>query len=293
MSVAMNQKNQLHFGSKTAPLHATHEALFDVWRRADSLLVFEHAWLNDHFMALGPNPAGPCLGSWTLLAALAAVTQRLRIGVTVSGNTYRYPALPAKMAATVDIVSHGRLNFTLRTGWSEREHRAYGIPLPSLGERVRRLEEACELIRRLWLEPVANFAGRYYQLHEAYCEPKLVQQPHPPVAVGAEGARTLRVATRYAQVWDCSVATVEEYRQKSALLDSYCADIGRDPASIQPSRHISVDPSDLAAAHRETQAFTEAGANHIIYHLLVPDTMSTLRRLAEEVGAPLHASHEG
>jgi F420-dependent oxidoreductase-like protein len=293
MSVAMNQKNSLRFGIKTAPLHATHEALFDVWRQADSLPVFEHAWLNDHFMALGHNPAGPCLESWTLLAALAAVTQRLRIGVMVSGNTYRHPALLAKMAATVDIVSHGRLNLGLGTGWSEREHRAYGIPLPSPGERVRRLEEACELIRRLWLEPVASFAGRYYQLHEAYCEPKPVQQPHPPFAIGAEGVRTLRVVARYAQIWDCSVATAEEYRQKSALLDSYCAEIGRDAASIQRSRHISVDPSDLAAARRETQLFMAAGANYIIYHVPVPDTRSTLRRLAEEVAAPLHAGYEG
>ena len=287
----MMPQKPLHFGIKTSPNYATSEALLQVWQAADALPIFEHAWISDHLMALGDNPADPCLESWTLLAALAAQTQRLRVGVMVTGNTYRHPAVLAKMATTVDSIAHGRLNFGIGTGWSEKEHRAYGIPLPPPGERIRRLAEACELIQRLWTEPVVNFAGRYYQLNEAYCEPKPIQKPHPPFAIGADGEQTLRVVARYADIWDCSVDTAEEYHHKSAVLDSACAAIGRDPATIERSRHISVDPADLQAAYQETRTFLEAGATHIIYHVPVPDPLGILRRLAEEVATPLRTEY--
>lgn len=201
-------------------------------------------------------------------------------------------SLLAKMAATVDIIAHGRLNFGIGTGWSEREHLAYGIPLPPPGERIRRLGEACEMIRGLWIEPVVSFEGRYYQLREAPCEPKPIQKPHPPFVIGADGEQTLRVVARYANIWDCSVASPEEYRHKSAVLDSYCAAIGRDPATIERSRHISVDPSDLNAALLDTRTFIEVGATHIIYHVPVPDPLGILRRLAKEVAEPLRAEYQ-
>ena len=289
----MIPQRPLRFGIKTAQLHATPEDLLDVWREADTLPIFEHAWVNDHFMSLGDNPADPYLEGWTLLAALAAQTRRLRIGVMVTSNTYRYPAVLAKMAATVDIIAHGRLNFGIGTGWSEREHRAYGIPLPPPGERIRRLGEACELIRRLWTEPVVSFDGRYYHLSEAHCEPKPIQKPYPPFVIGGDGEQLIqRVVARYADIWDCSVDSPEEYRHKSAVLDSHCAAIGRDPATIERSRHISVDPSDLNAVLLETRAFIEVGATHIIYHVPVPDPLGILRRLAEEVAEPLRAEYQ-
>jgi F420-dependent oxidoreductase-like protein len=288
----MISQRSLHFGIKMAPLHATHEALLDVWSEADTLPIFEHAWVSDHFMTLGDNPAGPCLESWTLLAALATQTRRLRVGVMVTGNTYRHPAVLAKMATTVDIIAHGRLNFGIGTGWSEQEHRAYGIPLSPPGERIRRLAEACEMIQRLWTEPVVSFEGRYYQLSEAHCEPKPIQNPHPPFVIGGDGEQTLRVVARYANIWDCSVASPEEYRHKSIILDSHCAAIGRDPATIERSRHISIDTSDLHAARMETRAFIEVGATHIIYHVPVPDPQGILCRLAEEIAEPLRAEYE-
>lgn len=282
----------LRFGIKTTPRHATYEPLLDVWQEADALPIFEHAWVSDHLMSLGDNPADPCLEAWTLLTALAAQTTRLRVGVMVTANTYRHPAVLAKMAATLDRIAHRRLNFGIGTGWAEREHVAYGIPLPPPGERVRRLAEACELIRRLWTEPVVTFSGRYYQLSEAVCEPKPAQQPHPPFAIGGEGEHTLRVVANYADIWDCSVDTVEEYRHKSVILDGFCAAIGRDPATIERSRHISVDPADLDAARLETQAFIQAGATHIIYHVPAPDSLGILRRLANEVAEPLRAEYQ-
>ncbi|QBD75944.1 TIGR03560 family F420-dependent LLM class oxidoreductase [Ktedonosporobacter rubrisoli] len=281
----------LHFGIKTSQLTANPEALLTIWRAADALPIFEHAWIFDHIMSLGDDPGVPCLESWTLLAALAVQTRRLRIGVMVSDNTYRHPGILAKVAATVDIMALGRLNFGLGTGWSETEHVAYGIPLPSAGERVRRLAEACELIRRLWTEPSVTFAGSYYQLNKAICEPKPVQKPFPPFAIGGEGEHTLRVIARYADIWDCSVSTPEEYRQKCAILERHCAAIGRDPASIAHSRHIGVDFTDLAATDRQTRSFIEAGANYIIYSLQLSSSPDSVRRLAEEVAEPIRAAY--
>lgn len=285
----MNLQHPLSFGIKTAPHHATHEALLDVWQEADTIPIFEHAWLNDHFM--GSDATDPYLEAWTLLAGLAVQTKRLRVGVMVTGNTYRHPAVLGKMATTVDVLSHGRLNFGIGTGWSVREHRAYGIPLPSGGERVRRLAEACELIRRLWTEPVASFAGRYYQLDEAFCAPKPIQQPHPPIAIGADGDHALRVVAQYADIWDCSVETPEEYQSKSSVLDNHCSAIGRDPATIKRVRHISVDSADLEKARLQTREFIEVGATYIIYHVPVPDSQGILQRLAQEVAEPLKAEY--
>lgn len=288
----MNIRRLLSFGIKTAQRQATHEALLTVWQEAESFPIFEHAWLNDHFIGLGPTPPGPYLESWTLLAALAAGTRRLRVGVMVTDNTYRHPAVLAKMAATVDIISHGRLNFGIGTGWEPQQHRAYGIPLPPPGERVRRLSEACELIHRLWTEPLVTFEGRYYQLSEAPCDPKPLQKPAPPFAIGGEGEHTLQVIACYADIWDCSVDSPAAYHQKSILLESYCRTIGRDPAGIAYSRHVPVDPSNLRAALLETRSFLEVGATHIIYHVPVPASQNILRRLAEEVASPLQAEYQ-
>ncbi len=283
----------LRFGIKTSPLYATHEALLDIWREADALPIFEHAWVFDHFMPLGDDPAGPCLEGWTLLAALAAQTQRLRVGVMVTSNTYRYPAVLAKMATTIDIITHGRLNFGIGAGSSEQEHRVYGIPLYSPGERIRRLAEACELIRRLWTEAVVSFDGHYYQVHEAHCEPKPIQQPHPPFVIGGDGEYVIqRVVARYADIWDCSVDSPEEYRHKGEVLTRQCAAIGRDPTAIERSRHISVDLSDPAAARQKTRLFIEAGATHIIYSVPPPYPAGIVRRLAEEVAEPLRAEYQ-
>lgn len=277
----------LRFGIKTPPRHV--DTLLEIWREADTLPIFEHAWLSDHFISFHDDQIQPCLESWTLLAVLAAQTQRLRIGVMVTGNTYRHPAVLAKMAANIDIITHGRLNFGIGTGWDQKEHETFGIPFPSPGERVRRLGEACELIRLLWSESVANFTGRYYQLQDAQCEPKPIQKPSPPFVLAGEGEHTLRVVARYADVWDCSVETVEQYRQKSVLLESCCAAIGRDPATIEHSRHISVDPSHLDAALQQTRDFIEAGATYIIYSVARPEI---LHRLAEEVALPLRAEYQ-
>src|SRR5438105_4383799 len=141
----MTNQTRLQFGIKTAPQYTTYDDILRVWREADGIPIFTHAWDFDHFIPLGPDPTGPCLEGWTLLAALAAATTRLRVGCMVTGNTYRHPAVLANMAATVDHIAHGRLDFGLGAGWNELEHTAYGIPLDPPGPRLRRLEEACEV----------------------------------------------------------------------------------------------------------------------------------------------------
>ncbi len=141
-------KKHLRFGIKTAPQNTTYEDMLRVWQEADEIPVIEHAWLFDHFMPIGNyDPAGPCLEGWSLLAAFAAQTKHLRLGLMVTGNTYRHPAVLANIGATIDIISHGRLDFGIGAGWNELEHTAYGIPLYKPGERIRRLGEACEVVK--------------------------------------------------------------------------------------------------------------------------------------------------
>jgi F420-dependent oxidoreductase-like protein len=281
---------RLRFGIKTSPQHTTYEAMLRVWSEADQLPIFEHAWLFDHFMPIFSDPTGPCLEGWTLLAAFAARTERLRVGLMVTGNSYRHPAVLANMGATVDIISNGRLDFGIGAGWNEWEHSAYGIPLYTAGERIRRLGEACEVIRRLWTETVATFDGRYYQLTDARCEPKPVQKPYPPFVIGGGGEQlTLRVVAQYADIWNLPGVPVEEFRHKSAVLDQHCAAIGRDPATIERSIHVEVEPTDFAATRASVRAYIEAGATHLILILRYPYPNGIVRHLADEVAQPLQA----
>ncbi len=287
---------QLSFGIKTAPQQTTYEDMLRVWREADANPSFEHAWVFDHFMPIGrADPSGPCMEGWTLLAAFAAQTERLRVGVMVTSNTYRYPPVLAKMGATVDIISHGRLDFGLGAGWFELEHTAYGIPYPSPGERIRRLAEACEIIKRMWTEDAPDFVGRYYQVKGARCEPKPVQKPHPPFVLGGSGEqKTLRVVAQYADIWNYAGGPVEEFRHKNEVLDAHCQAIGRDPASIVRSVQFRIGPDDdLRAVREQVRGYVQAGATHLIPYLSPPYPAGIVRRLAEELVEPLRAEFAG
>ncbi|HEX9413571.1 MAG TPA: LLM class F420-dependent oxidoreductase [Ktedonobacterales bacterium] len=290
-------RRPLSFGVKTAPQETTYEDMLRVWRAADALPIYEHAWVFDHFMPLarlGYDPSGPCLEGWTLLAALAAQTERIRVGQMVTGNTYRHPAVLANMGATVDVISHGRMDFGIGAGWYELEHDAYGIPLYAPGERIRRLGEACEVIRRLWTEPVADFDGTYYQLKAARCEPKPVQKPYPPFVIGGSGEQlTLKVVAQYADIWNFAGGPVDLFIHKSQVLDGHCAAIGRDPASIQRSVQQFVDPADVGAAREALRGYIEAGATHLILNLRWPYPEDIVRRIADEVASPLAAEFGG
>lgn len=290
----MAASHTLTFGIKTAPQHTTYADIVHVWRDADAIPAFTHAWVFDHFMPLGQDPTGPCLEGWTLLAALAAQTERLRVGQMVTGNTYRHPAVLANMAATVDIIANGRMDFGIGAGWNELEHTAYGIPLHAAGERIARLDEACEVIRLLWTQTVASFDGQYYQLIDARCEPKPVQKPHPPFVIGGSGERkTLRVVAKYAAIWNFVGGTVDEFRHKNAVLDAHCAEVGRDPASIARSIQRRVDLDDLPGTRATLREFIAAGANHIILSLIPPYPDGIVRTYAREVAEPLLAEYAG
>ena len=200
----MTVSKKLNFGIKTAPQSTTYESMKKVWLEAESIPSIEHAWLFDHFMPIHGDITGPCLEGWSVLSAFAALTSRLRLGLMVTGNTYRHPTILANIAATVDVISGGRLDFGIGAGWNEAEHSAYGIPLYTPGERIRRLGEACEIIKRMWTETAPTFEGRYYQIKDAYCEPKPVQKPTPPFVIGGSGEKlTLRIVAQYADIWNC------------------------------------------------------------------------------------------
>jgi F420-dependent oxidoreductase-like protein len=290
----MSTKKNLRFGIKTAPQNTTYEDMLRVWLEADSISIFEHAWVFDHFIPLGADSTGPCLEGWTLLAALAARTERLRIGQMVTGNTYRHPAVLANMAATVDIISRGRLDFGIGAGWNEQEHAMYNIPLYTPGERIRRLGEACEVIKRLWSETSANFDGKYYQLKDAYCEPKPVQKPYPPIVIGGGGEKlTLRVVAQHADIWNMPGGPVEIFQHKSQVLDEHCAAIGRDPSTIERSVQLVINPNNLQETRDITRSFIEVGASHIILNLRAPYPDGIVQRLANEVAEPLRAEYVG
>jgi len=242
---------KLRWGVKIAPQHTTYEAMLDVWKEADATPVFEHAWLFDHFAPIFSDVDGPCLEGWTLLAAYAAQTTRIRVGLMVNGNTYRHPAVLAKIAATVDVISNGRLDLGIGAGWNEYEHTSMGIPLYAPGERIRRFGEACEIIKRLFTQHLTDFEGRYYQLKEARCEPKPVQKPYPPFVIGGGGEQlTLRIVARYADVWNFAGGPVETFKHKVDVLHRHCADVGRDPADIELSVQVGVNYDNLQETNK-------------------------------------------
>jgi len=285
---------RLRFGIKTAQQFTTYEDILRVWTEADGIPSIEHAWAFDHFIPLGPDPTGPQLEGWTLLGALAARTERVRLGLMVTGNIYRHPAVLANIATTVDIISRGRLDFGIGAGWNELECSMYGIELYSTGERIRRLGEACEVIKLLWTQTVANFDGKYYHLEDARCEPKPVQKPYPPFVIGGGGEQlTLRIVAQYASVWNFAGGDVETFRHKSEVLDGHCAAIGRDPRTIERSIQWPINYNNMGEVRDDIRPYIEAGASHIILNLRAPYPERIVHTLAEEVVAPFQAEFEG
>jgi F420-dependent oxidoreductase-like protein len=223
----------MRFGLSTAPQNTTWEAVLALWQAADEMDVFESAWTFDHFYPIYSDPTGPCLEGWVTLTALAQATRRLRLGCMVSGMLYRHPAVLANMAATLDIISGGRLELGVGAGWNQEECDAYGIELGTLTERFDRFAEGVEVLHALLTQKTSTFSGRYFQLTEARCEPKPVQQPHPPFVIGGRGEkRTLPLVARWAQHWNVGGLTAEEFNPKLAKLHEACARIGRDPKEI-------------------------------------------------------------
>jgi F420-dependent oxidoreductase-like protein len=271
----------VRFAIKTRPEHTTWAQIRDVWQAADEIELFESAWNWDHFYPLTGDLTGPNLEAWTMLAALAQGTERIRLGCQVTGMIYRHPAVLANMAATADIISDGRLEIGVGAGWNQLECDAYGIDLPPLRERFDRFDEGVEVIVRLLSDTTTTFEGKYVRLTEARCEPKPVQRPHPPITIGGKGrTRTLRTAARWAQQWNAITQSPDEWRSLKQTLVEHCERLGRDFAGITCSVNIRMDPgSSAGAAAEQAAAYRDAGADLAIMNLpngTPPDILAPL-----------------
>jgi len=304
---------KIRFGVQTAPQNTTWEELRATWRLIDSL-GYDTAWTFDHFFPILSDPSGPCFEGWISLTALAAESSRVHAGVLVTGNTYRHPAVLAKMGASLDHVCGGRLIMGIGGAWFEMEHNAYGIPFYTVNERLNRLDEAAEITRRLWTEKQITFDGRYYQLKDAYCEPKPLQQPHPPIMIGGAGEKlTLKIVAKHADQWN-TFGSPELFRHKIGVLREHCVAVGRNFDDIEISwagaslvtdsreekdelltryaAYFGLTPEQyekgaLVGAASEVRdrisRFIEVGVTHFIPIANTPFNHSSIRRFAEEV----------
>ena len=260
--------------------------LVERWQLFEAL-GFDSAWDCDHFIQPS-RPTGNYFEAWTLLAGLAAVTTRIRVGVLVSSNTFRHPSLLAKQAVTLDHISNGRLDLGLGAGWYEPEHPMFGLEFWPPKERVERFEEAVELIHTWLTSETTSYNGKYYQLNDAPTRPKPVQQPRPPLVLAAHRPRMLRIIARYADTWN-SFGTVEEMRERNAQLDEACANLGRDPTTIVRSLYgwaamMPSDPWDSSEAFRDMVGrYAEVGVNEFLIDQPRPEQAAVLERVAAEV----------
>jgi F420-dependent oxidoreductase-like protein len=277
----------MRFAIKISQQHTTWADVLAVFRAADDIEVFESGWTFDHFYPIRLDTTGPCLEGWMTLTALAQATTRLRLGVLVTGAHYRHPAVLANMAATLDIISDGRLEIGIGAGWNEQESGAYGIELGSPRQRSDRLEEVCQVLIGLLSQERTDFDGRFYTLRDARCEPKGVQRPHPPICIGGSGEkRTLRTTAKYAQHWNFVGGTVDDFARKRDVLHQHCADLGRDPAEITLSSHVRLgDNGEPGPAIETATALGAAGLDLAIVTLLPPHSAAVLGPLAEAIEA--------
>jgi F420-dependent oxidoreductase-like protein len=308
-------KHPLRFGLQVAQQQTTVEELKEVWKEAEDL-GFDTLWVNDHLLASVGPAEGSELEAWTLLAAMATVTSKVKIGAMVT--TFRHPVLLAKMATTVDHLSNGRLVLGIGAGWFEREHQAYGVTFPSVKDRTKALGESLEVITKLWAaDPTASFKGQYYTLTDAPFMPKPLQKPHPPIMIGGIGEkRILPLVAKYAQMWNIPNLEPDKIAEKGKVLQEACKKIGRNCAEIEWSYltplYIKADPSsaqslletlaklrnittdearksvligDPAAIRQQVQAYIDAGVTHFIINLRKPGLYDRegVRMFAKEV----------
>lgn len=287
--------DEVRFAFKTSPQNTAWSDMLAIWKTADDIEVFESGWTFDHFYPIFSDSSGPCLEGWITLTALAQATERLRVGVLVTGIHYRHPAVLANMASALDIVSNGRLELGIGAGWNEEESGAYGIELGSITERFDRFEEACQVLKGLLSQDTTTFDGKYYQLKDARNEPKGPQQPHPPFCIGGSGEkRTLRITAQYADHWNFVGGTPEEFARKRDVLAAHCSDVGRDPKEIMLSAHVRLgDDRDYAKVIDEAAGLGAEGLDLAIIYLPPPYDPAVLEPLADKIaGSGLLSSKE-
>ncbi|MFG2003840.1 LLM class flavin-dependent oxidoreductase [Spirillospora sp. NPDC048911] len=295
------------FGVKTTPMHVDYADILRVWQEADTIPEIEDAWLWDHFLPLAGPKNGPIYEGWTLLSALAAQTSRLRLGLLVTSNRIRQPAVLGKMASTLDVISQGRLVLGIGVGGTHQpsgsggiagdnpaiaEYDAYGLTLVPPAEGIARLAETVTILKRMWTEDVFDFEGRHYSLSGTRNEPKPVQKPGPPVLIGGWGNRTLRLVAEHADIWNIPGPphnSVEYLADRARVLDAHCADLGRDPREITRSVQTIVSFDDTPGAVATVLDLIEAGFGHVVLSLRPTYPKAAAHRLADEIIAPVRA----
>jgi len=279
------------FGIATAPMLVSYQDIRRVWQEADGIEEIGHMWLFDHLFPIAGDLNGPIFEGWTLLSALAGQTERLHLGLLVTSNRFRPPAMLAKIATTVDIVSGGRLVFGIGAGsrpnlpMARREYEAHGLPYHDFKHSVEDLAEALTVIRRLWTETGPfDFHGTHIDLTGAFGNPKPVQQPYPPILVAGRSAAVLRVAAEHADVWNIPGQDIADAAGRSALLDRYCAEIGRDPADITRSIHLRVSYDRPETTRDAIGQALDAGFRHVTLGLPAePYPVGVARWVADEL----------
>jgi alkanesulfonate monooxygenase SsuD/methylene tetrahydromethanopterin reductase-like flavin-dependent oxidoreductase (luciferase family) len=281
------------FGIMTAPSQVGYRDILAVWHEADRIPEIEHAWLYDHLMPIFGDLDGPTYEGWTLLSALAAQTERLRVGLMVTSNRFRPPAMLAKIAATVDAVSGGRLEFGIGAGsrpsvaFARREYEAHGLPYHDAAYAVGSLAEACTIIRRLWAEDKPfDFDGAYHHVTGAWCNPKPLQRPHPPILIGGRSLGTLRVVAEHADTWNMPGGDIDDAIHRSALLDRLCAEAGREPASITRSIVLPVSYDRPATTRDTIRKAVGAGFAHVVLSLPPSYPADVAQWVADELISP-------
>ncbi|MCU1643905.1 MAG: luciferase [Nocardia sp.] len=293
---------QIRFGVKTTPMRVDYNDIRRVWEEIDDLPDIEDAWLWDHLMPINGPADGPVLEGWTLLAALAARTQRLQLGLLVTSNRIREPAVLGKIAGTVDAIAGGRLIMGLGVGGTrqppntggipgpnpaEAEYTAYGLPLLSPAEGLERLAETITILEKMWTETEFDFHGKHYTLVGNRSEPKPSRRP--PLLIGGWGNRTLRLIAEHADLWNIPGPPhngLDFITDRSRMLDRHCAEIGRNPAEITRSVQLIVDYDNPAAARRTVLDLTTAGITHIVLSLRAPYPPAVGAWLTEQIITP-------
>ena len=302
----------IRFGIQTGQQNIAWADMLALWQKADAW-GYDSLWNFDHFFPIFTDPEGPCLEGWTTLSALALATKRARIGTLVNGNTYRNPCLTAKMAATVDHVSNGRLNLGIGAGWFQGEHDAFGIDFKTVPGRLQALDEALRIIRGMFTQPKTTVHGKHYTVTDALGVPKPIQQPHPPIMIGGTGEKVLlRLVAKHANMWNAS-GPAELMAQKIDVIRRHADAIRRDPDQIEktvmlplcyraPDREGFVQ--GLIAAMRQTtpeqaraqimigdrhecldtiERYRRVGVTHFIFMTFAPYQEHEMQAFAEEV----------
>jgi len=310
----MPAQHPIRFGIQTGQQNVTWEELCQLWEKSDAW-GYDSLWVFDHFYPIFvPDPTGPCMEGWTLLSALSQRTKRARIGALVNGNTYRNPCLTAKMAATLDVISGGRLNLGIGAGWYELEHQSFGIDFKTIPGRLQALNESVEIIKGMFTQDKTTLKGRHYQVSDAVCNPKPLTTPHPPIMIGGQGERTLlKIVARHADMWN-STGDADRMRHLINVINRHGDTVGRNTDEIEKTMMIALcyrapkereqmvmqligmmnqkSPDevrqqimigDKQECMDTIERYSRAGVTHFIFMQMAPYHLDDIQRFAEDV----------